>query len=142
MSAEAAKPSLHSLILPLTEYCFTIWSFAGVTTQKPIEQLQTKKPYSSHHCAIIDLLSFEQHACFIYKCLSGLAPPLQESSDELAVQSVPVQSPEGSARSNVSSVKGYLSWNSIPTFIRKSSTFAALKKYSLKLHKPVIICEV
>ncbi len=69
ISADAAEAYLHCMTLSHIEYCFVIWSFAGVTTLKPIEQLYKKaikvfarKPYSSHHCPILtryNFLSFE-----------------------------------------------------------------------------------
>ncbi len=90
ITTEAAKSYLHCMIFSHIEYCFIVWSFAGVTALKPIDQLYKKavkvfdrKPQSFHLCSILEkyqFLSFEnlkvfKTSCLIYRSTNGMAPP-------------------------------------------------------------------
>ena len=141
------------MILSHIEYCFVIWSFAGVTTLKPIEQLYKKaikvldkKPRTFHHCLILarhnflnleNLRSFK-NSCLIYKTLNGLAPPplkelFRRRDNTLSTRSASRGDCEAPFRrsqigQNSLTVKGSACWNSLPTPIRDSPTFNAFKK--------------
>ncbi len=61
LTTGAAKAYLHCMILSHVNYCFSSWSFTGVTILTPIEQLfkralkvLDKKTYSYHHCSILE----------------------------------------------------------------------------------------
>ncbi len=90
LTTGAAKTYLHCMILSHINYCFSNWSFTGITTLKPIEQLYKralkvldKKPCSYHLCNILekynffsfDNFKFFKQACVMYKVLHGLCPP-------------------------------------------------------------------
>ena len=153
ISSEAAKSYLHCMILSHIEYCFVIWSFAGATTLKPIEQLYkravkvfAKKSLSSHYCPIFErhnFLSFDhlrsfKISCLIYKTLNGLAPPplreyFRRRDNTLSTRSASRGDCEVPFRrsqigQNSLTVKGGTCWNSLPTPIRDSPTFNAFKK--------------
>ena len=90
LTADAAKTYLYCMIFSHIEYCITNWSFACATVIKPIERLYNRalkvfdrKPNMYHHCNLLEKhhflsfknLKFLRSACFVYKCLHGLAPP-------------------------------------------------------------------
>ena len=154
ISSDAAKSYLHCMILSHIEYCFVVWSFAGITTLKPIEQLYknsikvfARKSYSFHHCPILarhNFLSFKnlksfKNSCLIYKTLNGLAPPpleefFRQRDNTLSTRSASrgdceVQFRRSHIGQNSITVKGSACWNSLPTTIRDSSTFTAFKKH-------------
>lgn len=156
MTFDAAKAYLHCMILSHIEYCFTNWSFAGITILKPIEQLfkraikvLERKPYSHHHCNILakhSFLSFDnfkvfKHVCLIYKSLHGLCPPplgefIKRMDSKIGTRSATrgdceVQHRRTTFGQNVLSIKGSRSWNNLPTSIRECPTFVTFKN-SLK----------
>jgi len=153
IATDAAKSYLHCMIFSHIEYCFTVWSFAGVTALKPINQLYKKavkvfdrKPQSFHLCPILEkyqLLNFEnlnifKNSCLIYKSMNGIAPPplgdfIKKKNSETRTRSftrgdceVPFR--KSSFAQNVLSIKGCTHWNSLPKEIRDSPTFASFKK--------------
>lgn len=86
----AAITFLHSMILAHIEYCITSWSYTSSAAIGPIEvcykralKILDKKPFSYHHCQILDKYKFLnftnfklfKSACLIYKVIHGLAPP-------------------------------------------------------------------
>ncbi len=141
------------MIFSHIEYCFIVWSFAGVTALKPIDQLYKKavkvfdrKPLSFYLCSILEkyqLLSFEnlkvfKTSCLIYRSTNGMAPPplgdfIKKRNSETTTRStirgdceVPFR--RTTFAQNVLSIKGCISWKTLPTVIRGSPTFVSFKK--------------
>ena len=159
LSTDAAKIYLHSMIFSHIEYCFTNWCFANETVLEPVKQLfkkaikvLDKKPYSYHHCTVLDkyhLLNFDnfktfKSLCAVYKCMNGLVlPPMGQfinrkretgySTRSDSRGDCEVQFRNFEFGKNVLSIKGCISWNNLPTTIRESPTFPTFKN-RLKTH--------
>uniref|UniRef100_A0AAQ5Z6P0 Pyridoxal-dependent decarboxylase domain-containing protein 1 n=1 Tax=Amphiprion ocellaris TaxID=80972 RepID=A0AAQ5Z6P0_AMPOC len=119
------------------------------------------KPFSVHHCTVLDkynFLSFDnfvnfKNACFVYKVLNGLAPPpLQEFIKRKTVSGMATRAmARGDCHvpyrrtkfaKTVLSVKGTKYWNSLPSSIRETPTLATFKlhlKQWLKENQCVIM---
>ena len=144
------------MIFSHIEYCCTVWSFAGITALKPMEQVYKQaikildqKPASNHICPLLKkhkFLSFNhfkvfKNCCLIYRVLNGSAPPplgefikkrnSNSSTRSLSRGDCEVLFRKSSFSQNVLSVKGCETWNSLPTTVRDSTSITTFKK-SLK----------
>ena len=153
LTLEAAKSYLHCMVLSHVDHCLLNWSFTSKTALKPLKQsyyqatkVLDNKPRTHHHCKPLkkhNILSFKRlkrykAACFIYKCLNGLAPPPTEefihkkrdTGHKLradAKNNCEVDFRHTEFSKNVLSVEGSNQWNSLPVPIKKSPTISTFK---------------